>query len=146
MKKIVLSITVLVFVIQSYCQTTTSPSISKDEYLKRSKDQAKVGFILLGAGVITQAVGVLIPRGNVKPVSLVDIFSGTRSYENDDTKTGLILAGFISELCSIPFFISSGKNKHRAASVSFNNQKILFPQHNALAVKTQPAITLKIRI
>ena len=55
-----------------------------------------------------------------------------------------MIAGAATALGSIPFFISSAKNARRAAAISFNNQKILFPQQNTFVLKTQPTVTLKI--
>lgn len=56
------------------------------------------------------------------------------------------VSGIVITLSSIPYFISSGKNKRKAATVSFNNQKIVLPQIGGFIVKTQPAITLEIGI
>ncbi len=56
------------------------------------------------------------------------------------------IAGLVTALASIPVFISSSKNRSKAATIGFNNQNILFPNYNSLVLKAQPAITLKIRI
>ncbi len=56
----------------------------------------------------------------------------------------LTIAGIGSALGSIPFFISSAKNKRRALSVAISNQKIFIPQKKGYALNTQPALTLKV--
>ena len=63
-----------------------------------------------------------------------------------DKSTGPVIVAAVGAgvaLGSIPFFISSAKNKRRAAAISFNNQKILFPLQRFLVLKTQRAVTLK---
>ena len=127
--------TLLLFVVKSFSQTQSSPELSKDYYLQKSKNQKITAWVLLGAGVGMTVGGLLI--------NLDQPYYGGSSTDN---AKGLWLSyvGIASTLASIPFFISSHKNKKRAASVSINNQRIYFPQQNGFAAKTQPSINLKI--
>lgn len=137
MKKIVFSLALLLFIGKSFSQTT-SPAISKDFYLRKSKNQKKVATILLAGGAASILTGALISRG--EPGFVYD--------ENDGIKMTFVGIGTLSMLASIPFYIASSKNKRRAnaATLSFNNQKVIFLQQNTFVLKMQPALTLKLRL
>ncbi len=60
-----------------------------------------------------------------------------------DTYGFLMLGGIVSDIGSIPFFISSAKNKRRASSVAINNQKIFVHQQKGYELNAQPTHTLK---
>ncbi|MCW3110612.1 MAG: hypothetical protein JWQ09_5118 [Segetibacter sp.] len=134
MKKIVFSLTLLLFVVKSFSQEPTSPALSKDYYLKKSKNQKTVAWILLAGGTV-MAVGGAIS------------FSHNYDYGSNsatDISGFLLLGGIVSDIVSIPFFTSSSKNKRKAASIAISNQNIFLPRQNSFALKTQPTITLKI--
>lgn len=139
MKKIILSITILFFVIKSFSQTNVS-ILSKQAYLEKSRNQKTTAWVLLGGGAALTAVGAIV--------------MGSSSNSDDFTSsfnrlgTGAIIAGLggTAMIASIPFFINSGKNARRAASISFNDQNILVPFKKSFALKSQPVITLKIML
>lgn len=134
------SLTLLLFVIKSFGQTEANRTVSKDYYLKKSKNQKTVAWVMLGGGVAMTTIGLVI-GSNVEP-TFADPFGLDKS-----TGPAIVAAvGAGVALGSIPFFISSAKNKRRAAAISFNNQKILFPLQKILVLKTQPAVTLKIEL
>lgn len=136
MKKIIFFLTLLQFVLKSFSQTTAP---SKDYYLKKSKTQKTVGWVMLGGGVVMTTTGLIIASNQINE----DPFEYT--FGNKGTGSAIVTdAGIGISLGSIPFFISSAKNARKAATISFNNQKILFPQQNSFVSKTQPTLTLKI--
>lgn len=129
MKKIICFMAVLLFALNSYSQT---PAPTKDYYLKKSKTQKTVGWIMLGGGVTMATIGFI-------------------NYNNDPSgiiNNSLIisLAGVGVALGSIPVFLSAGHFSRKAAAISFNNQKILYPQQNVFVLKSQPTLTLKINL
>ena len=126
--------TLLLLTVKSFSQT---PALSKEDYLKKSKTQKTVGWVMLGGGVAMTTIGYVIINQQVNDDPLNAITTG-QGY------VVLMIAGAATALGSIPFFISSAKNARRAAAISFNNQKILFPQQNTFVLKTQPTVTLKI--
>lgn len=135
MKKFIFSLMFLLFVLKSFSQTPTSLEHSKDYYLKKSKNQKTTAWILLGTG--TALIGVGLIDGSKKT---------TLSEGSGDFWFYALTVGVAADLASIPFFISSSKNKKRAASITINNQNILLPQQSSLCLKMQPAITLKINL
>ena len=134
MKKSCFFILFLLFVVKSFSQTEANLEHSKDYYLQKSKNQKTIAWILLGAGTTSIIVGVIQASG--KSNDLGDIGDGAVPA----------LVGIGLDLASIPFFISSSRNKKRAASLTINNQNILLPQQSSLCLKMQPAITLKINL
>ena len=132
MKKIILSLTLLLFLVKSFSQT---PALTKDEYLQKSKNQKTTAWVLLAGGTTMAVVGAII-GGKDDP--------GTLYGPSFNTGMWLFVPGVVADLVSIPFFISSAKNRGRAETISFNNQKILFPQQHTFVLKTQPTLILKI--
>ncbi len=132
MNKIFLLVAVLVLTVKSFSQVEQNAAHSKDYYLQKSKTQKTIGWVLLGAGTAT-LVGGLIKA------------SGT-SNDLGDIGDGVVpaLIGLGADLASIPFFISSGKNKRRAASVAFNAQPAPLVQQKGWYANAYPAISLKI--
>lgn len=137
MKKIIFSLLSLLIFAKTFSQTTTSPAISKDYYLQKSKNQKTTAWVLLGAGIGMTVGGLAINQDQ-------PLYGGS---SNDNAK-GLWLSylGGATTLSSIPFFISGHKNKKRAASVTINNQRIFLSQQSSLCLTKQPAITLKINL
>ena len=132
MKNFIFSLTLLLFVVKSFSQTATSSAISKDYYLKKSKNQKTIGWILLGSGGGLIITGIIVQSSNEK--------NHGGSYAGGE----IALVGIVPAVASIPFFISSSKNKRKAASIAISDQNLFFPQQNRLALKTQPTFTLKI--
>ncbi|HRI20987.1 MAG TPA: hypothetical protein PLA68_08530 [Panacibacter sp.] len=137
MKKISMSLTVLLFVAQSFCQTNVS-ELSKKMYMEKSRSQKTAAWILLGSGAAVTITGVIITASASNANDFITLY--------DRTSSGVILTGVgaAAIITSIPFFISAGHNARKAAAISLSNQKILLPQQNAFVIKSQPAVTLKI--
>ena len=134
MKKIILSVILLLLIVTSFCQTTNT-KLSKDYYLQKSKSQKTAAWILLagGAGLVT-----------------VGFITGTSSDSFADNKltTGAILVatGGAAMLGSIPFFIASGKNKRKAiaASAFFKMETAPVFSSYSVAYVSYPSICIKV--
>ena len=103
---------------------------------------------MLGGGAALVLIGVIIPQGESTGVQF-DLYSPSLSSEghkNDDIKTAFAFAGVLSTLGSIPFFIASGKNKRKAASLSFNNMRTQQMKNSGVVYKSIPAISLKFNL
>ena len=132
MKSIILCLILLVFGFQSFSQ---APEGSRDYYLQKSKNQKTAGWVLLGVGT-AMAVG-----GGIGFSNNFELFDSTTK---GDVYGGIMLAGIVADLVSIPVFISSGRNARRAARVSVSSQLIDFPKGNNRYAKAHPAISVKI--
>lgn len=144
MKRIVFFLTLSLFVLKSFGQAPTNPKYSRDQYLEKSKTYKTVGRILLGAGATCVITAIVIPRGEM--IHEAGFMPAT--YENDGTKGALFISGLCAAVVSIPFFYASERNKRKASvlTIDFSNQKIIVPQKNAFVSKTQPSLTLRIKL
>jgi hypothetical protein len=145
MKKITLLLLMLPFAIQSFSQSSTKPTFSKEDYMTKSRINKTAAWVLLGSGAGLIIAGVIVQVNDI--ANYVDV--NTNGETTDDVSvTGFIMlgAGIGTACSSIPFFIGGAKNKRRAAKVAFINQKILMPQKNSFAFKSQPALSIKISL
>ncbi len=130
MKKVILLIVLFAFIAKAYSQTTEKPVLTKEDYLKKAKDNKSGAWVTLGLGG-----GML--------VCAAALASGLNKA-NDNAVIVLGIAGATTSLLSIPLFHSAHKYKKRAASIALRNLNINYPAQNNFVVKRQPAITLKI--
>jgi len=105
----------------------------KDIYLRKSRGQKTAGFVILGIGTATFIMGGIM-MGNAENFILDEEF-----YDG----AGLMTLGVLIDLGSIPFFISSSKNKKRAMSMALINEPI--PKEMFAHVKQHsiPALSVK---
>jgi hypothetical protein len=140
MKKIILTLTLVITTISSFSQTVPSDVKTKDYYLTRSRHQKTAAWVMLGSGVALTGIGI-----GVAVAETVDYAFGNSNTSN----TGGVLAvvGIASVLGSIPFYISAAHNKHKAAEITFNMQKmpVLAGVVNHTTI-FQPALKLKIAL
>ena len=133
MKKMIFFSTVSLFTLSSFSQTL-NPTLTKDDYLQKSKKQKTTGWILFIGGTTMAVIGGLV-------------FSDNFDYGSDaetDASGYLVLGGVFVDLLSIPFFISSSKNARKAASISLETQKLSPLEYNNTIPKQQMALTLRI--
>ena len=123
-------------------QNNVQPSISHD-YLKKSKAQKKAGWVLLAGGTVLIATAAIIPRGDLKYDGITIGPYSSDKYGNDGIKSGFLIAGGITALSSIPFFIMSHKNQKRATSISLKMEKTGYIYNRNLANTSFPAVRMK---
>ncbi len=105
--------------------------VIKEYFITKSAKQKRAAWVLLVAGSTAIISGVIIDNAN-------------KGYEQSYTGGFMEIGGVICTLTSIPFFISSHRNKKRAATLTMNSQKILLPLNNSFVLKTRPALALRI--
>ena len=121
----------------------TSHSLSaqtKDTWLLKSKHQKTAAWIMLGGGTTLFIVG-----GVVAAHGLFDIFTLQPDKANNNLGIGGVLAitGGAAMLGSIPLFIASSKNKHKAMNLTFANQRMPALVKNITGNKSIPSICLQ---
>lgn len=143
MKKITIFLLLLILSAATFGQQTNpTPPPTKQDYLKKSKTQKKTAWILLGGGTVLAITGAAIPSkvtdyGNpLNPYD--DKYSNNWSY--------LIGVGGLAMLCSIPFFIASGKNKRKAMNLSFKNELAPQVMESGFVYRSIPTLNLKINL
>ena len=111
MKKLILIIVSFLTIQALQCQEIDSLSTQSREemydfHFTKHKKQKKTGLILLGSGVVATGAGLLIAANS-------NVLSDDGGF---GTGAGLVLAGSVTTIVSIPYLISSGSNKRKAAA------------------------------
>jgi hypothetical protein len=111
----------------------TDTTLTREYYLEKSKNQRTVAWVMLGGGIALSIVGIVGA-------------SATLFDDNNaaDTYGAVAAIGVGLSLGSIPFFIASGRNARKAATLSFKAQPVYLPQQNYSVRKSQPAISVHI--
>ncbi len=109
----------------------SQPTMTSEDYLLKSKQQNKIGRILLGGGlgcalILSVGATVLAKSLAVGAVTMV--------------------VGMIAVPASIPFFIAAGRNKKKGMSLSFKNETAPILQNNSLIHRAVPSFSLKIKL
>lgn len=114
--------------------TTAIFSIEKTNLLSKSKLQKTTGWIIFGTGTPAVAVtGYLLIAFN----------------KNDIDKplvTKIFIASVAYTLVSVPLIIAGNRNKRKALSISFIENKIALPQLSSTSFTNQPAVSLTIHL
>ena len=136
MKKTILFVLLLTISAASFSQPINpSPTLTKQDYLKKSNNQKFVAWTVLTGGTIALALAAID----------TDVCVGAGCTKNSFPA----VAAGIGAVCiagSIPFFIASGKNKRKAMSISFKNE--MTPQlHNVSVInRSVPSLSLRISL
>jgi len=145
-KFIILSV-LLTFTTACFGQQLTpeKQSPTREDYLKKSKNQKIAGWIMLGGGVALVATAFILPEGESEGYQICATII-CETHKNDGVRAGLAVVGTLSMLGSIPLFVVSGKNKKRAnaVSASFKTENGSFVQGNSLKRINYPALSIKI--
>jgi len=141
MKEIVLSVTMLLVLINSFAQTTVDSEAIK-KYLDESKRQKTKAWVFLIGGT---ALGVLA-TSQIERIEHDPAIGFTESFNSGMGWASVGLVGATFVLCSIPLFIHSKKNARRASSISFNNHRILLPSQQGSISLLLSTLTLKLEL
>ena len=135
MKKIIICAMLLIIATATFSQQSkSSPFLTKQDYLRKSKHQKIAAWVLL-------------------PVGTAMILTGTYSviaspYFDLPTTPGIIIIGMgaASVLGSIQLFHASRENKKKGMSLSFKNETIQQLQKSSFVYRPVPSLVLKIRL
>ena len=133
-------------------QITSSPALTKQDYLQKSKKQKTAAWILLGGGFVLSTTSILLtaPKATEDYAGIfTGIFYDDPAPQNDYTvETILLIGGTAVMLSSIPLFIASGKNKRKARTISasliMDDASIV--QGYSMVHISYPALALKINL
>ena len=115
MKKVIIFFLLVTMTATSFSQQTKpSPTSIKQDYLQKSKNQKKAGTILLAGGAVLMTTAFIIPKGELVDDGVCVGPYCDDKYKNDGIKSAFFIAGGISALSSITFFIAYKKNRRKA--------------------------------
>lgn len=133
MKKIIIYAMLLFLTTNAFSQQINpSRPLTRQDYLKKSKNQKTTAWVLLGGGT---AVAVGAP-----------ILAVSSDWSKPSTPYEVaIYIGCASMLGSIPLFIASKRNKRKAmnASTSFEIRQIPVLTNTELTLHSTPTLSLK---
>lgn len=135
MKKIILSILFCSFTIFVFSQGSVRTIKDRSYYLDQSKTAKQTGWILLGAGTAAMIIGA---------VGFNDTFTLDGSSENN-AYGFLFLAGAISDVVSIPYFIKAKNYQNLAGEVSIGHEQIPSFSKSTYVYNSMPAIKWRLR-
>lgn len=143
MRKIILSMALLLFLVKTFSQNVDS-TLSKNYYLQKSKDQRIAGAVMMVGGSALMSIGLIMGLHEFGD-ALANTFSGTPHKNAGATSQVLFFAGLGMSFCSFPLLLASRRNRRIAATISLHMQKTsIRQQHHSLVLKTQPALTLRV--
>jgi hypothetical protein len=149
MKKIIVLTMLLAISATSFSQqTTSSPALTEQDYLKKSKGLKTAAWLLLGGGFACTITGYVILKNSVLAGDNFFGISYNTGELDKDFVAGEIFffTGAAAILGSIPLFIASSRNKRKGMSLSFKNETILQLQKNSFVYSSIPSLTLKISL
>jgi hypothetical protein len=137
MKQIILFFLLTDSVISTFSQQTNpSPALLKQDYLEKCKKQKTAAWLLLGGGSVIGFIGLATFN-----------FAGSDDGDvNNSASSILFFTGTAAVISSIPFFISSKKNKRKAMSLSFKNEKMKQLYKSSSVYKNIPSLNLKFNL
>lgn len=145
MKKNLVFPLLLTLATASFSQPTTTvvPTI-KTDYLQKSKNQKKIALAFGVPGVALFTIGGIMyisEFGN-------GLLPGQTEQSKNNSKTGevLMIAGGVLCIVALPFQVASTKNKLKALSLSFRNEKAAMVQKSGFVNRCVPSLTLKISL
>ncbi|MBK6936002.1 MAG: hypothetical protein IPH18_03310 [Chitinophagaceae bacterium] len=94
-------------------EATPGNQLTREDYLKKSKNQKTVAWVLLGGGAAMAVAGGIWFGESFS----IDIF-GPDEDNSEGAAGAVMVAGVAAMVASIPLFISSARNKGRAEKVS----------------------------
>lgn len=148
MKKNILFGILLIIVITGYTQEIKPNTLfTKQDYLRKSKQQKTVAWILAGGGSALSIIGGLKFLDEAVKVrnSVIPLPGQPIPDEAKVNGAGiLMLIGGVAIVSSVPLFVASGKNKTRAAAVSFKNIPVLVLQKNSFVYTNTPSLNITI--
>jgi hypothetical protein len=152
MKKIIVSIMLLIASTTAFSQDANpSPTLTKQDYLQKSKHQKTAAWLLLCGGFALSSTGLLIaaPKATNDYVNIVTgiiTLNPTAPQTNYTGETILLVVGTAAMVSSVFCFIASGKNKRKSMSLSFKNETAPQLQKNSFVYGHVPSLSLTIHL
>jgi len=133
MKKLVALSLMLFIAIRIFAQDNPIyiPGTSPQDYEKKSRNQKRTAWILLGTGILAVSLAAI----EVNP-----------DYGETTHRTPLVIGGLIFIGASIPCFIAAKRNKKKAAAISFRNKFVPRMSNGGLVNRPVPSLHFEISL
>ena len=104
------------------------PGTTKQDYLKKSKNQKRAAWVLLGVGSLSVVAGSIEVNPNY----------------GESNRPYLGIGGLVTAVASIPNFIAAARNKKNAMRLSFNNYRVPHIRKNNFVYSSIPSLSLQV--
>lgn len=120
--------------------TATAPILTKEDYLQKSRKQKITALVIAGVGSDMILVGGAIGLDDVGGIM-------DAGDKNNSNLSGILIYGGIAiAAVSVPFFISSNKNKKKAGRLSIQPQAGISIKNGTLVDRTVPSLNLRMKL
>lgn len=137
MKKTTLFLLALIVIVNCFSQ-----GLTKEDYLQKAKNQKTAALVLAGGGSALVLFSLVIFPDNYSIIGF-----NSESEDRQANAAGVVfLIGGAAMVSSIPFFILSGSNKKKAASLSFRMEKQPLLQRASLVNISYPSLALRVKL
>lgn len=143
MKKVIICVMLLLMAAATFSQQNNpAPALTKQDYHKKSNSQKTMGKIFLAGGGIISGIGIGIALSNLEGL----FEPGSEPPKNEKLGDVLGYSGLGIMAASIPFFISSSKNKKKARSMSFYINPAKQIKNSNMVNISIPSLSLKVNL
>ncbi|HMK26943.1 MAG TPA: hypothetical protein VK483_13010 [Chitinophagaceae bacterium] len=151
MNKIILFILLLTMSATLFSQqTNTLPALTKQDYLRKSKNQKTAAWILVAGGAAMIVTGGVVWSNEINKKAETDPFGAWADMYTTTSGDWIAVAGVVAAAGSIPLFIAASKNKRKAMSLSFKKEtvpsRLLSGQKGSFVNQSIPSLSLKINL
>lgn len=117
-----------------------SPVLTKEGYLLKSRNQLRAALVIAGVGSAMILVGGAVGLDDVGGIM-------DAGDKNNSNLSGILIYGGIAiAAVSVPFFISSNKNKKKAGRLSIQPQAGISIKNGTLVDRTVPSLNLRMKL
>ena len=134
MKKIIFCLALLIITNSVYSQQSNpSPTLTKKDYLQKSKNQKTAAWLFMGGGIGLSILGFQAE-------------SRIAGNKENSGRTVAIITGLAAVSVGTTLFILATENKKRAESLSFKMEKAPQIQQGSLVNRFYPALSFRIHL
>ncbi|MEO7801628.1 MAG: hypothetical protein ABIR81_06500 [Ginsengibacter sp.] len=145
MKIMMVCFVLVCFTTRSFGQSAPVENYKVNPYTIKMKHKRTAARLLLAGGITAIVIGGIISGEN----ATYDYFQYPSLPTNiNQRKTGdaVAYAGIGCGLVSIPFFISAHKNKVRAMSIVFTEERLTMPNSKTINSVVQPVFAIRLAL
>lgn len=137
MKKALCAALLLAFLNTSFSQKSIPDKpFTKGDFLKKSKELKTAAWLTLGGGLLIAGIGTASAASNV----CIGCTTKPKS------QLGVVIAGGIVTLVSVPLFIATAKARKKAMSLSLKNEPIETLTVNGITSSVIPSISVNLQL
>lgn len=134
-------------------QTEPSATLTKDDYLRKSRHQRVAGMIMVPAGIIMGTVGAVISiRNTADDINrgFGNAFGADEPARKSDraAATILMISGSAAVVTGIVLLVNAGNNKRKANAISWSikSESLLCLNRTTFTYRPVPSLSVRIRI